>query len=398
MTQAAMPFCWQGVPLRPLAAALGGVRPAIGRPSDAIPRAGAKQEWRRVWNLVAMELRRRGYAGASVQAYQSILRGFYRFCRDAPGATTARGVRAYLDSLVSREMSWIWVGMNISVLRAVFDKLGGMSVTRGLRTPKRPKALPTVLNRSETRQLLAAAPTVRDQLLLGLLYGCGLKVAEACGLRWRDIEMGRSVLTVHFARGRRTRRVDLPPDLLPVLTLGVERCAPHEYVFPGRYAGRALSTRMAELIVRHARDAAGVIKPVTSMTLRHTFAVHCLEDGVDVRALQEALGHGSTATTRRYESCLVPVGVVSPLDRLRCGAGSIPGGAQSSGGAIEASAHSDAGTPPAKLFDAPLPLDALELPFVEQSDSSGRSAFCRMLSTRLLGRFLGPRASTGPPG
>ncbi len=81
--------------------------------------------------------------------------------------------------------------MNIPVLRSVFDKLGGLSIACHFVTPKRPLPLPEILSSNEVRRVLAAAPSTRNQLLLGLLYGCGLKVSEACRLKWADVDAGQ---------------------------------------------------------------------------------------------------------------------------------------------------------------------------------------------------------------
>ena len=80
-----------------------------------------------------------------------------------------------------------WLSANISTLRKLFDKIAGLKVTRGLRTPKRAAVLPDVLTKEECERLLRTAGTVRDQLILGLLYGCGIKSSELCALRWQDV-------------------------------------------------------------------------------------------------------------------------------------------------------------------------------------------------------------------
>ena len=124
--------------------------------------------------------------------------------------------------------------MNISVLRTVFDKLGGQAITTRLRTPKRPQPLPHILSPGEARRLLAAAATTRDQLLLGLMYGCGLKVGELCRLRWADLDVAGGHLRVPFARGTRERFLSIPEELLPVLRTGAECCPADDYIFQGR--------------------------------------------------------------------------------------------------------------------------------------------------------------------
>jgi integrase len=125
--------------------------------------------------------------------------------------------------------------MNISVLRTVFDKLAGRDLTRHLTTPKRNFPLPEVLSQEAVRDLLAAATSTRDQLILGLLYGCGLKVGELRTLTWADIDAAVTTLRVRYGRNRQ-RNLEIPPDLQPA---GGESGARH-------HTGRPAPTREAE--------------------------------------------------------------------------------------------------------------------------------------------------------
>ncbi|MBT3297180.1 MAG: tyrosine-type recombinase/integrase [Verrucomicrobia bacterium] len=388
--------------------------------------------WARFWEIVSGQLNQHAYSETSHELYRSVLRGFYKRTRCAPAAVTDGVIRDHLNSLVAEHYSWNWIGMNISVLRTVFDKLGGQTLTHRFATPKRPQHLPEILSLGEVGQILAAATTTRDQLLLGLMYGCGLKVSEACRLSWADIDTARETLCVRYARGTRQRTLPIPPDLIPVLKAGHERCPSTDYIFQGRTQGTHLSTRMAQLILRSAVKATDIIKPVTCMTLRHSFAVHCLENGDSVRALQEALGHKSIDTTLVYEDCILPPCVASPLDRLKqqahtqtaepdplpCNPAScetLPG-PQPRGAKLFPVPHPRGAKHFARLFTRPLSVDALELPFrdnsrVERSslrdETSGSRAgeFYRQLKTHIFGlsrvgqrplrgRFLGSRRST----
>jgi len=170
----------------------------------------------------------------------------------------------------------------------------------GFVTPKRARRLPEILNVEEVKRILCAATTLRDQLLLGLMYGCGLKVGEACALVWRDIQVGDGTLHVRFARGTRVREVRIPSDLQPILAEGVRRCDPDDYVFRGACEGSHLTPRAAGAIVRKAAEASGVLKVVTGMSLRHSFAAHSLEGGATIREVQEMLGHEQVETTMIY--------------------------------------------------------------------------------------------------
>jgi site-specific recombinase XerD len=272
----------------------------------------ASLDWTGFWQLISAQLQASHYAEGTRAQYRSILRSFYRHARRRPAETTSAIIHEYIVKLTEKNYSWSWIGMNISILRTVFDKLAGQAITRHFVTPKRPKALPEILSQNETRALLAAADTTRDQLLLGLLYGCGLKLSELRNLTWSAVDAGR--LHLH---GREARTLEIPHELVPVLDYGKSRCLPADYIFQGRYGGAPLSARMIELTIRRARNAAGILKPVTAMTLRHTYAVHCLENGESIRELQHALGHQHIKTTMLYTRCILPPNLESPLDPIK---------------------------------------------------------------------------------
>ncbi|MBL7077434.1 MAG: tyrosine-type recombinase/integrase [Kiritimatiellae bacterium] len=363
-------------------------RPRDCRHDRVIALTSPELGWTRFWEIISNQLGRRDYSEPSQQLYRAVLRAFYRRTQCAPASVTADIIRNHLNGLVAEHYSWNWVGMNISVLRTVFDKLGGQTVTSQLATPKRPMHLPEILSPGEVRQILAAATTTRDQLLLGLMYGCGLKVGEACRIKWDDLDMEGHTLRVRYARDTRSRLLDIPPDLIPILKMGCSRCPGEDYIFQGRHEGAHLSTRMVQLILRSAVKTTDILKTVTCMTLRHSFAVHCLENGGSTRAVQEALGHKSIDTTLIYEDCILPCHVRSPLGLLR------ERNDAESIGREPREAVADPGQPARMLFSEPLSIEAIALPFRNESSSGHASEFQHLLHTHILGRFLGKRRAT----
>ncbi len=343
----------------------------------------ATTDWATFWKDISAAMTQRGYGDTSQALYRSVLRNVYRYARRPPGQVDAPLVEDYIAQLAENHSTWHWTGMTISVLRTVFDKLCGQSVTRRLVTPKRSFPLPEILSRPEILDLLAAASTPRDQLLLGLLYGCGLKPGELTRLTWTDIDPNAGILRVISAND--VRELEIPPDLLPILNYGKARCPANDYIFQGRYAGTPLSSRMIELVVRSARKAAKILKPVSAMSLRHAYAVHCLEAGASVRAVQIALGHLDIRTTLRYRCCILPKNYESPLDALRRRQRGDPSPASSA-----TSAEPAPTTPHQNLFAEPPSVAALELPFLDPG-ANWAAGFYRLLKTHILGRFLGLR-------
>lgn len=193
-----------------------------------------------------------------------------------------------------------------------------------------------------------------------VLYGCGLKVGEACGIRWHDFDLAKSILRVTFGRGTLTRNVPVPVELRPVIEEGVRRCRPEQFVFAGKLPNSHLSTDMTQLILKNAARAADITKPLSAMMLRHTFAAHSVETGISIRALQEVLGHQHLETTMLYERFLLPKDATSPLDR-----------------------------PPTPLFPEPLTIKPVEPPFTHIHSAKPDQSLCfnKILKTHLGHRY-----------
>ena len=351
-------------------------------------------DWTAFWQQISAQLHARRYAEGTRAQYRTILRSFYRHARRRPAETTTALIQEYIVKLTEKHYSWSWIGMNISVLRSVFDKLAGQTLTLHFSTPKRAQTLPEILSRNETRALLAAADTTRDQLMLGLLYGCGLKISELRHLTWGDIAAGRLHLRTASAE---TRDLEIPHELLPVLDYGKARCPSADYIFQGRFSGTPLSTRMIELTVRRARDIAGILKPVTAMTLRHSYAVHCLENGESIRDLQQALGHEHVKTTLQYTRCILPTDLESPIDPIKRNQREDRQQAADCRPQTEQDRPQTAPDKKSAVCSlqpvvSPETLAALELPFAEPAaDPSSR--FYQLIKILITGRFLSRRRS-----
>jgi site-specific recombinase XerD len=185
--------------------------------------------------------------------------------------------------------------------------------------PRQPKRLPEVPSPEEIKSLLDAAPSLRTRAMLMLAYGAGLRLSEVASLRAADVDSQRGVLRVRSGKGRKDRITVLPPTLLDALRAWW-RARPKggEPLFPGRQADRGLSHNAIAQRFNEAVAASGLTRRMTFHTLRHAFATHLLEGGVDVVTIQALLGHASLHTTLRYLRLRAVhlERVQSPLERL----------------------------------------------------------------------------------
>jgi site-specific recombinase XerD len=365
------------------AALRGNLRTATG------PELTGGLSWERFWQQVNAALRECGYRRSTRRQYREVLRGLRDWGLARPAAVSAERIYAFVADLAERECSWSWVALHITALRTIFDGLCGLELTTGLATPKRPLRLPEVLSPAEAEALVRAPDTIRDQLLLGLLYGCGLSGSEAVRLRWADVlEDGRRI---HVAGSTRylERVLEVPRPLQDVLAAGHGTCAAEDYIFRGRDPGKPLSVRTVEQIVRSARRRARIGRPVSVMTLRHSFAVYRLESGVSLRVLQRELGHASIRTTARYRRCLAPRIERHPFTVVRALMSTY--GADVDGAALGAGSGSST-----ERDRAERPLDGMTsvdvkgvcFPFVPLDGPHPAVAFYRLMRDRVIGGLL----------
>jgi site-specific recombinase XerD len=184
--------------------------------------------------------------------------------------------------------------------------------------PRRERKLPLILSREEVKALLEAPRNLRQRTLLAVLYGSGLRVSEVTQLKASDIDSARNVLWVRHGKGRKDRQTLLPAKLLELLRCYWRTRRPIGWLFPGKDSTRPISAKAIFLACRKAAQRAGISKPVHPHLLRHAFATHLLESGVNLRTIQILLGHANLETTARYLQ-VADVSVrstPSPLDSL----------------------------------------------------------------------------------
>ena len=213
----------------------------------------------------------------------------------------------------------------VSALRFFFTHtIDRPDLSRRLIRVAHPRNLPVVLSRDEVTRLLNATTCLKHQAALSVAYGAGLRVAEVAALKVTDVDSERMLLRVERGKGGRYRNAILPADLLTLLRewwkAGRQQGVMHPqgWLFPGQQRTKPISTRHLHRIVVEAAQAAEITKRVGPHTLRHSFATHLLEDGVDIRVIQALLGHSKLDTTALYTKVATRTvrAVISPLDKL----------------------------------------------------------------------------------
>ena len=266
----------------------------------------------------------RGFALRTQESYVEAVARMAKYYRRDPATLAADEVQAYLLHLrQDRHLSFSTVNQAASANRFLYEVvLGHERVQFPIPHAKAPDKQPQVLARAELAALFAACRQPLHRALLQTIYAGGLRVSEACALRVADIDSqpDRMCLRIEQGKGARDRYTLLAPTLLSVLRGYVRSGRPRTWLFPNRAGTAGIGVCAAQRAYRAACARAKITKPGGIHLLRHCFATHLLEGGVDLFTIQKLLGHGHISTTGRYLHLISPQFAapkdVDPLDLL----------------------------------------------------------------------------------
>jgi integrase/recombinase XerD len=219
------------------------------------------------------------------------------------------------------QLSGSTVYSRINALKFYYEEvLGREKMFIEMPRPKRRLILPKVLGENELSRLFNAVSNLKHKAILFTAYTAGLRVSEVTTLQLNHIDSDRMQIYIKCAKGKKDRYAGLSPLVLDVLREYIKQSKPRplKYIFEGMQPGIAYSDRSAQKVFENAKNKARITKEITFQGLRHSFATHLLEKGVDVKYIQELLGHFNIKTTQRYLHVRKEqlVSIVSPIDDL----------------------------------------------------------------------------------
>jgi site-specific recombinase XerD len=252
----------------------------------------------------------RGFALRTQQTYIGAIRRMAKHYRRDPALYTPQEVQAYLLHMV-KDDKLSYSAMNQAACAAQFlfqTVLGHGREHFHIPFAKVPAKQPELLGREEVSRLLAACTHPARRMLLQTIYASGLRVSEACALRVADIDSApdRMCIRVACGKGGKGRYTLLSPTLLELLRTYARHCRPEIWLFANASGTQPMHIEMAQRAYQSARACANITKSGGIHTLRHCFATHLLEGGVDLFTIQKLLGHGHIATTGRYLHLISP--------------------------------------------------------------------------------------------
>ena len=265
------------------------------------------------------DMKFRNMSPSTQKVYTYAVANFSAFHGRSPDKLGIEQVREYRLHLMSRGLKAASINPIIGALRFFYGTtLGQKQVAEQIPYGRIEDTLPAVLAQDEVVRFLKAVTDLKMRTAFITIYAACLRVSEAVKLTADDIDSARMVLVIRQAKGRKDRYVMLSEQLLAILRAYWKRAHLQHLLFPGPDPSRSITTRSVERACRKAAEAAGLDKSITVHTLRHSFATHLLEQGVDIHVIQDLLGHRNIATTTRYARVAINTirQIQSPLELL----------------------------------------------------------------------------------
>jgi integrase/recombinase XerD len=270
--------------------------------------------------MMVKTLQLKAYSPNTIRVYKDEMAALMRLLGNFPvyGLTAAQ-IKSYLLWLLQkRNLSETKVHSSLNAIKFYFEQvLHQTKMFFEIPRPKRPLKLPTVHSQNEIKNILNAKENMKHKTMLMTGYAAGLRISEIVKLKPGDIDSERMVIYIRSGKGKKDRQVSLSTVLLKQLRVYYTQFKPKEYLFEGADGG-PYSVRSLQKVFQSAKQLSGNQKTGGIHSLRHSYATHLMENGTDIRIIQELLGHNSLRTTERYThvSRKLISKIESPLDRL----------------------------------------------------------------------------------
>lgn len=235
----------------------------------------------------------------TMRNYVNANKELLRFTKKLPNEILEDDIKIYVAENLSKSSSSSII-VFLSALRYAYTAILKKDITLGIKRPKKEKKLPVVLTKEEVKKIFDSLKNKKSLLMVSLIYACGFRVSELINLKLNDLNFDEKIGYVHQGKGRKDRIFNIPDFLMNDLKdyYSKQKEKNEEFLFSGKNG--KLTSRNLQKIVSYSAKKAGINKEVHCHTLRHSFATHLLENSVDIRKIQELLGHADLSTTQIY--------------------------------------------------------------------------------------------------
>ena len=243
------------------------------------------------------------YSQNTIKTYTEALGNFLYYYKDksVTEITNDDLIQFNNDYILKNNLSASYQNQIVNAIKLFYSTVQNKKIEMsGIHRPKRAKLLPNVLSKEEVKLILNAHVNLKHRVMLSLIYSCGLRRGELLNLKLTDIDSKRNLIFIHQAKGKKDRIAPLSPKILSLLRDYYKLYKPKIWLFEGHLNGEPYSEKSLQSVLKLALHKTGIQKPVTLHWLRHSYATHLLENGTDLRYIQELLGHNSSKTTEIY--------------------------------------------------------------------------------------------------
>lgn len=266
-------------------------------------------------------LKSKRYSDNTIKTYCEALKTFLYYFKEKPVGTINNQdvINFNNDYIITNKLSSSYQNQVVNAIKLFFKTIENTTIHLDLiHRPKSEKTLPNVLSKEEIKLILTSTKNIKHQAMLSLIYACGLRSGELLRLKPEHIDSQRNLLIIKQSKGKKDRIAPLSQKTIEMLRIYYETFKPTLYLFEGRDQGRPYDSRSLQLVLKQSLQKCGIKKPVTLHWLRHSYATHLLENGTDLRFIQEILGHNSSRTTEIYThvSTKALQNIISPFDSL----------------------------------------------------------------------------------
>lgn len=254
------------------------------------------------------------YSPRTIKSYCHYVQEFKAFISKSIWQTNNQDVQAYLIKLKNQGLSAATLRLACNALKTYFQKILKKKLAVLDTLPRKNHKIPIVLSKAEIKQLFEVITNPKHYLLLALSYGAGLRVSEVVNLKVQDLDFTNNLIFIRQGKGNKDRVSLISDKLIINLKKFISPKKPTEYIFTN-LTGHKLTTRTAQKIFTINLNKAGIVRPASFHSLRYSFATHLLENGTNLRYIQELLGHKDIKTTQIYTQVTNPElkNITSPL-------------------------------------------------------------------------------------
>ncbi|MFH1662036.1 MAG: site-specific tyrosine recombinase/integron integrase [Candidatus Falkowbacteria bacterium] len=268
-----------------------------------------------LYQRIEDNLKLRNFSRKTVKAYLCCLKDYFLFIKNVVKDPDIDLIRKFLLAKQEKGRSPQTINLYLNAIKYFYREITKSDKKIDIKFAKKSLKLPIVLSRDDIKKIIFAINNQKHRLIISLAYGAGMRISEVRNLRVKDLDLGQLTIHIKEAKGKKDRISLIPENIVKELSSFMKNKKNNDFIFESERGGK-LSIRSLQAIMENALRKAKIKKDATFHSLRHSFATHLLENGVDTRYVQELLGHASIRTTQIYTKVTNPSirNIKSPLD------------------------------------------------------------------------------------